>query len=219
MNSTDCYRLLGLSAEASFEDIKAAYRRLARKYHPDVSSGDQRAKDKFIEATQAYKWLLNSLPHENNQRCKASYSANQAERYSSERYSSERYSSERQVSPPLKSNQQSKPAAQVQVNPALSPLEQQLKFNSYHQLQQLLRSQKFPRAIALVESLAQRMSRDPEVLQWQAIVYQQWGRCLIRDRQVDKARIYLKKALQTDPHNRSLWAEVEKDFRSIEQIV
>jgi len=63
------------------------------------------------------------------------------------------------------------------------------------------------------------MSRDPEVIQWQAIVYQQWGRFLIRDCQLDKARIYLRKALQTDPHNRSLWAEVEKDFRSIEQKI
>jgi curved DNA-binding protein CbpA len=200
MNSADCYRLLGLSGGASFEDVKVAYRGLARKYHPDVSSGDQRAKDKFIEVTLAYKWLLNSLsreiapPHDG-----AAHPAN-------------RPASTAKSSP----GKQTKSAVQVQVNPSLSPLEQQLKSSSYQQLQQLLRTQKFPRAIALVESLAQRMSRDPEVIQWQAIVYQQWGRFLIRDHQIDKARIYLRKALQTDPHNRSLWAEVEKDFRSIE---
>ncbi|PZV18701.1 MAG: molecular chaperone DnaJ [Leptolyngbya sp.] len=202
MNSADCYRLLGLSGEASFEDVKSAYRGLARKYHPDVSSGDQRAKDKFIEATLAYKWLLNSLPREGTQRQTVT--------------TQYRHQASTSKSSPSK---QAKQVVPVQVNPSLSPLEQQLKASSYQQLQQLLRTQKFPRAIALVESLAQRMSRDPEVIQWQAIVYQQWGRFLIRDQQIDKARIYLRKALQTDPHNRSLWAEVEKDFRCIEQMV
>ncbi|MBM0740129.1 DnaJ domain-containing protein [Phormidium sp. CLA17] len=201
MNSIECYRLLGLSGGASFEDVKAAYRGLARKYHPDVSSGDQQAKDKFIEVTMAYKWLLNTLPRETSQRHDEPMPPN--------RHTSSSTSS---------SGKQSKQTVQVQVNPSLSPLEQQLKASSYQQLQQLLRSQKFPRAIALVESLAQRMSRDPEVIQWQAIVYQQWGRFLIREHQIDKARVYLRKALQTDPHNRSLWAEVEKDFRYIEQI-
>lgn len=200
MNSAECYRLLGLSGNASFEEVKFAYRGLARKYHPDVSSGDQRAKDKFIEATIAYKWLLNSVPREINPRQAVT---NQTRHHASTSKSSP--------------GKQAKPAVQVQVNPSLSPLEQQLKASSYQQLQRLLKNQKFPRAIALVESLAQRMSRDPEVIQWQAIVYQQWGRFLIRDHQIDKARIYLRKALQTDPHNRSLWAEVEKDFRCIEK--
>jgi len=201
MNSAECYRLLGLSGDASFEEVKFAYRGLARKYHPDVSSGDQRAKDKFIEVTIAYKWLLNTVPREMNQRQPVStHQAGYRASASNVR------------------GKQAKQAVQVQVNPSLSPLEQQLKASSYQQLQQFLKTQKFPRAIALVESLAQRMSRDPEVIQWQAIVYQQWGRFLIRDHQIDKARIYLRKALQTDPHNRSLWTEVEKDFRHIEQI-
>jgi hypothetical protein len=39
---------------------------------------------------------------------------------------------------------------------------------------------------------------------------------LVRDRQLEKAKLYLRKALQTDPNNRSLWAEVEKDFRRID---
>jgi tetratricopeptide (TPR) repeat protein len=82
----------------------------------------------------------------------------------------------------------------------------------------LLKYQRFPRAIALIEGLAQRIPEDLEVRQWQAIAYQRWGRHLIGERQVDKARIYLKKAVKTDPHNRALWAEVERDFRRLEQI-
>ena len=82
----------------------------------------------------------------------------------------------------------------------------------------MLKEQRFPRAIALIEGLARRIPQDPEVKQWQAIAYQRWGRQLIQERQLDKARIYLKKALRTDPHNRSLWAEVERDFRYMERL-
>jgi tetratricopeptide (TPR) repeat protein len=106
----------------------------------------------------------------------------------------------------------------VQANPNHSFVDQQLKQTSYEQLQRLLRSKRFPRAIALVEGLAQRLPTDPEIRQWQAITYQRWGHQLIQEKQFDKARIYLKKALKTDPHNRSLWGEVERDFRRLEQL-
>ncbi|MBD0386151.1 MAG: molecular chaperone DnaJ, partial [Nostoc sp. C3-bin3] len=61
-------------------------------------------------------------------------------------------------------------------------------------------------------------STDAEVRQWLAIAYQIWGRALISEKQVLKARIYLKKALKTDPHNKSLWYEVQRDFQRLEQI-
>ncbi len=106
----------------------------------------------------------------------------------------------------------------VPSNADQSAVEQKLKQDAYFQLQQLLKYQRFPRAIALIEGLAQRTPEDLEVRQWQAIAYQRWGRHLIGEKQVDKARIYLKKAVKTDPHNRALWAEVERDFRKLEQI-
>ena len=95
---------------------------------------------------------------------------------------------------------------------SLSEQEQSLKQDAYQQLKDLLRQQKFPRAIALVEGLAHRMPQDGEVIQWQAIVYQRWGRKLIGEGQPRKARLYLKKALRTDPHNQSLWREINRDF-------
>ncbi|HEY9615577.1 MAG TPA: DnaJ domain-containing protein [Microcoleaceae cyanobacterium] len=206
MNLADCYRVLGLRSGASFDEIKASYRRLVRRYHPDVSTGEQQTHDKFIEVTQAYKLLLNELVRPTPS-----------------------VVSPTPVSAGTRSPAKSAPAPTVtpaanrkppvRVNPHLSPQEQRLKVDSYQQLQHLLKQQRFPRAIALVEGLAKRIPHDPEIKQWQAIVYQQWGRRLIQDHQLDKARIYLKKALQTDPHNRSLWAEVERDFRYMEQIV
>jgi len=43
------------------------------------------------------------------------------------------------------------------------------------------------------------------------------GRQLLNEKQLDKARIYQKPFLKTDPHNR-LWSEVERDFRRMEKI-
>lgn len=104
----------------------------------------------------------------------------------------------------------------VQTAPKLpKPLtaeEETLKREAYDQLKRLLSQQKFPLAIALVEGLAHRMPADLEISQWQAIVYQRWGRMLILQGQPQKARIYLKKALRTDPNNPSLWSEVNRDF-------
>jgi tetratricopeptide (TPR) repeat protein len=97
-------------------------------------------------------------------------------------------------------------------------MDRRLKQQSYDQLQLLLKTQRFPRAIALVEGLAQRLPADTEVRQWQAITYQRWGRQLIQNKQYDKARVYLKKALKIDPHNKALWSEVEREFQRLEQV-
>ncbi len=54
---TDLYEVLGVSRDASADEIKSAYRRLARKYHPDVNPGDAEAEEKFKEIGQAYAIL------------------------------------------------------------------------------------------------------------------------------------------------------------------
>lgn len=94
----------------------------------------------------------------------------------------------------------------------LSVADQVLKKDAYEQLKALLGQQKFPRAIALVEGLANRLPTDLEINQWRAIVYQRWGRQLINEGQLHKARIYLKKALQVDPNNAALNAEIRQDI-------
>ena len=48
-NKRDYYEVLGVGKDATENDIKLAYRRLARKYHPDVNKTDPKAKEKFIE--------------------------------------------------------------------------------------------------------------------------------------------------------------------------
>jgi molecular chaperone DnaJ len=53
----DYYKILGLPKTATEKEIKAAYRSLARKYHPDVNSGDKSAEDKFKDVGEAYDVL------------------------------------------------------------------------------------------------------------------------------------------------------------------
>ncbi|HEY9662889.1 MAG TPA: J domain-containing protein [Allocoleopsis sp.] len=263
MELADCYRLLGLRKGASYEDIKASYRRLARRYHPDANPTNQQyAKEKFIQLTDAYRRLISvvqptqpvidlaanrnkqgtqspSKPQSTPQAAKTepaaqpvspqtkspqtkspqgnatrSSQANSGQANSSQANSGQANSGQANSS---QASAKRKPPP-IQISADLAPIDRQLKQNSYEQLQQLLREGRFPRAIAVVEGLAQRLPLDVEVRQWQAITYQRFGRYLIGENQPDKAKLYLKKALRTDPQNKSLWYEVDRDLRRIEQV-
>ena len=53
----DPYKVLGVSRDASDEEIKRAYRALAKKYHPDLNPGDQEAARKMQEVNAAYEQI------------------------------------------------------------------------------------------------------------------------------------------------------------------
>ncbi|MFH1625418.1 MAG: DnaJ domain-containing protein [Pseudomonadota bacterium] len=58
MDGKDYYQMLGVREEASDQDIKKAYRRLALKYHPDRNSGDKAAEERFKAISEAYGVLI-----------------------------------------------------------------------------------------------------------------------------------------------------------------
>lgn len=57
MKFRDYYKVLGVDKKASADEIKKAYRKMAKKYHPDTHPGDKIAEEKFKEANEAYEVL------------------------------------------------------------------------------------------------------------------------------------------------------------------
>lgn len=199
MELADCYRLLELSPNAGIDEIKTSYRRLARRYHPDVNPNNrEQAHTKFIQVTEAYKYLL--------------------ERVSKQKSSSQSQTSQTNSASP-RTDAKRKQKGTSPHSSASPDLDKQVKWDAYNQLQDLLQQRQFARATTLVESLAKRFPNDSEVRQWQAITYQQRGRQLVNEGRFDLAKTFLKKALSTDPQNRSLWYEVDRDFQRIDPLL
>lgn len=61
----DYYEVLGVSKDASDADIKSAYRKMAKKYHPDLHPGDKEAEANFKEVSEAYEVLSDSTKRSN----------------------------------------------------------------------------------------------------------------------------------------------------------
>ncbi|MBS1804305.1 MAG: molecular chaperone DnaJ [Acidobacteria bacterium] len=60
VSKADYYEVLGVSRDASEQELKSAYRKLALKYHPDRNPGDHAAEEKFKEASEAYQVLCDA---------------------------------------------------------------------------------------------------------------------------------------------------------------
>jgi len=201
MNVEASYRLLGLKVGATLEEVKKSYRVLARKYHPDVNPDDSRSPDRFIEINQAYNLLIGI--------------AKPAGEILDEQRSGSSQSSAK-TPPQTRVTSRKSKSKQTPAHPPLTDAEKLLKQKTYLQLQEFWQHQRFARAVVLLEALILRIPKDPDVQKWLASTYQRLASQLITEKKLDKAKRYLKKALRTDPHNRSLWVEVERDFHRLE---
>ena len=229
MALADHYRILGLRTGASFGDVKLAYRNLARLYHPDVNPGDKRSKEKFIQITQAYRALAESLPqevawHKSHRPKVATETAKQASGAERSSYGAMAQENvERDVSGQDFNSQSSTKSIPthptLRAVPGASAADQQLKVVSFGKLRDLFQSNRFPRAVALVEGLANRFPNDAEVRQWHAITYYRWGHDLLKNGNASKANACLKKALRLDPHNQPLREAVQSDLQRVEKLL
>src|SRR3990167_7198352 len=61
MSKEDLYIILEVGRTASVNEIKRAFRKLARRYHPDINPGDHHAEDRFKRITEAYEILSDPL--------------------------------------------------------------------------------------------------------------------------------------------------------------
>ncbi|RFS26922.1 J domain-containing protein [Chitinophaga silvatica] len=77
---TNCYKILGVPDFASAEEIKTAYRKLSKKFHPDLNNGDKFFEDRFKELQNAYETLSDSYRKEyHDNQLKNNYSFNTIE--------------------------------------------------------------------------------------------------------------------------------------------
>jgi tetratricopeptide (TPR) repeat protein len=204
-NPNWCYQVLAISPTATTQEIKIAYRQLARKYHPDLNPGDREAEDRFKLIVQAYRTLLSvrsqvtdSTPTKATPKTDTTPTGNSTS------------SSTSGVRFHVKQRLRTPPAS-------LSPEEKLLKLSTLNRVYSLLKRQDFQQAVDVVEKLAIRFPNDPDVQPWLATAYHRLARQFISHQQSDRARIYLKKALQADPHNKKLWQEIERDYKTIER--
>ena len=65
MAQKDYYQILGVEKNASQDEIKSAYRKLAKKYHPDLNKDNPEAADKFKEVNEAYEVLGDEKKRQN----------------------------------------------------------------------------------------------------------------------------------------------------------
>jgi hypothetical protein len=218
MQQSECYRLLGLSRGASLEDIKLSYRRLARKYHPDLNQNDPAAADKFRLVQQAYQ-ILKDLETGS---IASQYSYSSPKPSYSTRSTANPHETERKIKVEVKSEAKSETRSEYkskdvrqQVDPIATDPELRLKLDTLRHLQDLLKQRRYIVAIAVAEGMRARFPTSKEVIHWQAVTYHRWGNELLLKSKFREAEIFLNKALTTDTSNRELAFEVKRDLERI----
>ncbi|MDO5754812.1 MAG: J domain-containing protein [Tissierellia bacterium] len=86
MEYKDYYKILGVDKKADADEIKKKYRQLAKKYHPDLNKGDDKAQEKFKEINEAYEVLGNEEKRKQYDAFGSNYNFTQGENFDPSHY-------------------------------------------------------------------------------------------------------------------------------------
>ena len=196
MHLYECYKLLGVPHNATLEEIKQAYRRLARKYHPDVNQNDPAATDKFRKLQEAYEILKQA---DKEDLSKELFSKNNSA--SSKPSQSTTHSSKVKVEVNKAQPNVYPPKSKVDIN---EPDPWKTKLDMLNRVQNFLKQKKYLEAISVAEDMSQKFSDSELVIHWKGVAYDQWVSQLNLVSNLDEAEFYLNKALGNDPNNHKL---------------
>lgn len=221
--------MLGLSRNASPEDVKVAYRRMARKYHPDVNQGDPAAADKFRLVQEAYQILKDAAngvmpppqPRASRTPAPSAPTPNSQPPTPTPKHATK---TKPPTPNPQTPTQKTTPKIKIEIkevrqkqDPIATDPEVRLKIDMLGRLMELLKQKKYVVAIAIAEGLRERYKNAPEVIHWQAVTYQRRGSELLVAGKFKEAEAYLTKAMNTDPGNRELCFEVKRDLERMQR--
>jgi tetratricopeptide (TPR) repeat protein len=199
VDSPDPHKLLGVPPGADLEIIKQAYRRLARKYHPDVAG--EAFKEQFQRVNEAYRVL-----------CDHAHRVVQAPPEPPPK------PTPAPVRMDVKRSYASPPAPPPALKTVKLTHAQQQEFEKRaFYLKKALKSRDWVYALSQAESLFHQFPSYPEAIHLLAITYQRRGNALIVEKRPSQARAYLAKALETEPDNKALAFEIERDLQRIGQ--
>ncbi|WAL62732.1 J domain-containing protein [Thermocoleostomius sinensis] len=203
-NLAQYYQQLELPTNATVQQVKEAYRRLAKQYHPDLNPGDRWAAEQFLRIQQAYEMLITALE--------------QAGTHSTHDRSDQEQEQASPRSTRVKVHvKKSADRATSSAAAKLSPDQERLKQRVLSQIHRLLRHQQWQQAIYYAEDLAARFPQQPDVCRMLAKAYHGRALYLIDRRKYEEARPYLQKASKTDRHNRQLWQDINRAYQRIER--
>jgi len=195
MHLYQCYELLGVPQNATLEEIKQAYRRLVRKYHPDVNQNDPAATDKFRMVQEAYE-ILKQADKENLSKELSSKNNSPSSKPSQSTTRSSKVKVEVNKAQP-----NVHPKSKVEVN---DPDPWKAKLDMLNRVQNLLKQKKYLEAISVAEDMSQKFSDSELVIHWKEAAYDQWIGQLNLVSNLDEAEVYLNKVLGNDPNNHKL---------------
>lgn len=199
MNLSNCYNLLGVKSGADPEQVKSAYRRLARKYHPDINPNNREAQAKFIQLTDAYKRLLKTLERQKASSQKTTNPPKNRPFNFVPKLSAQdkklKWDSYKSLQKLLKEGNLARAITLVEALAQRLPLDQEVR-----QWQAITYQQQGRKLLQETKTKGKKGDSFATTAGY---------------RQLKKAQIYFKKALRADPYNRSLWAEIKDDLQNI----